>query len=155
MESEFSPILKRYPGGRRENLIPILQEIQDSRGYIPESAISEVARYLEMPAVKIYSVATFYNEFRFDPGGRFHIQACQGIGCQVDGSERVRKEVHRLLGLNPGETSDDGMFSLEWVPCLGVCQEAPVISVNGKLYPKMTASKVKVLIDHIKNPAEP
>jgi len=154
MESEFSPILKKYPEGRRENLIPLLQEIQDTRGYIPESAISEVAEYLEMPAVKIFSVATFYNEFRFDPGGRFHIQVCQGIGCQVDGSERVRKEIGRLLGLNPGETSDDGLFSLEWVPCLGVCQEAPVISVNGKFYPKMSAVKIKALIDEIKNPAE-
>jgi NADH-quinone oxidoreductase subunit E len=154
MESEFAPILKRYPEGRRENLIPLLQEIQDTRGYIPENAVSEVARHLEMPAVKIYSVATFYNEFRFDPGGRFHIQACQGIGCQVDGSERVRKEINRQLGLNPGETTDDGLFSLEWVPCLGVCQEAPVISVNGKFYPKMTATKVKALIDQLKNPAE-
>ncbi|OFY47336.1 MAG: NADH dehydrogenase, partial [Bacteroidetes bacterium GWF2_49_14] len=128
MHSEFSLILRQYPEGRRENLIPILQEIQDSLGHIPEEAIAAVAAHLEMPAVKIYSVATFYNEFRFDPGGRYHIQACQGIGCQVDGSEKVRRELGRLLGISPGETTEDGLFSLEWVPCLGVCQEAPVIS---------------------------
>jgi NADH-quinone oxidoreductase subunit E len=152
MESEFNPVLKHYPAGRRENLIPILQEIQDSRGYIPENAVSAVAEYLEMPAVKIYSVATFYNEFRFDPGGRYHIQVCQGIGCQVDGSERIRREISRMLGIKPGETTDDGMFSLEWVPCLGVCQEAPVVSVNGQMYPSVTARKVKELIDQLKNP---
>lgn len=155
MESEFNPVLKRYPAGRRENLIPILQEIQDSRGYIPGNAVSEVAEYLEMPAVKIYGVATFYNEFRFDPGGRYHIQACQGIGCQVDGSERIRREISRMTGIRPGETTDDGLFSLEWVPCLGVCQEAPVISVNGRLYPSVTPRKVKVLIEQLRNPEIP
>jgi NADH-quinone oxidoreductase subunit E len=155
MDSEFGLILRQYPEGRRENLIPILQEIQDSRGHIPEEAVAAVAAHLEMPAVKIYSVATFYNEFRFDPGGRHHIQACQGIGCQVDGSERVRRELGRLLGISPGETTEDGLFSLEWVPCLGVCQEAPVISVNGVFYPRMTAKKVKELTDKLKNPNEP
>ncbi len=152
MESEFTPFLKQYPAGRRENLIPILQEIQDSRGFIPENAVSAVAEYLEMPAVKIYSVATFYNEFRFDPGGRYHIQVCQGVGCQVDGSERIRRELSRVLGVRPGETTDDGMFSLEWVPCLGACQAAPVVSVNGKMYPSVTTRKVKELVEQLKNP---
>jgi NADH-quinone oxidoreductase E subunit len=150
MSVEYVDLLKKYPQGRRENLIPLLQEIQDVNGFIPETAISAIAQYLDIPAVKIYSVATFYNEFRFDPGGRYHFQVCQGIGCQVDGSERIRLEIGRLLEIGPGEISSDGLFSLEWVPCLGVCQEAPVLSVNGEFYAKMTPSKVKDLIDKLR-----
>jgi len=150
MSVEFVDLLKKYPQGRRENLIPILQDIQDVNGFIPETAIPAIAVYLDIPAVKIYSVATFYNEFRFDPGGRYHFQVCQGIGCQVDGSERLRMEIGRLLEIGPGEISSDGWFSLEWVPCLGVCQEAPVLSVNGEFYAKMTPAKVKDLIDKLR-----
>jgi NADH-quinone oxidoreductase E subunit len=147
MGIEIVDLLKKYPAGLRENLIPILQEIQDQHGFIPEPAVSAIAEYLEIPAVKIYSVATFYNEFRFNPGGRYHFQVCQGIGCQVDGSERIRDELGRLLKIGPGEISGDGWFSLEWVPCLGVCQEAPVLSVNGELYAKMTPARVKEMVD--------
>lgn len=151
MEVEFVDLLKKYPSRRRENLIPILQEIQDQHGYIPEPAIAAIAEYLEIPAVKIFSVATFYNEFRFNPGGRYHIQVCQGIGCQVDGSERIRDELSRLLEIGPGGITGDGWFSLEWVPCLGVCQEAPVLSVNGVLYGAMTPGKLKELIRKIRS----
>jgi NADH-quinone oxidoreductase E subunit len=147
MSVEYVDLLKKYPQGRRENLIPILQDIQDVNGFIPETAVAVIANYLDIPAVKIYSVATFYNEFRFDPGGRYHFQVCQGIGCQVDGSERLRLEIGRLLEIGPGEISSDGWFSLEWVPCLGVCQEAPVLSVNGEFYAKMTPAKVRDLIE--------
>jgi NADH-quinone oxidoreductase E subunit len=151
MGIEFKDIFKKYPAGRRENLIPILQEIQDQQGFIPETAVSAIAEYLDIPAVKIYSVATFYNEFRFNAGGRYHFQVCQGIGCQVDGSERIRAELGRLLEINPGEISGDGWFSLEWVPCLGVCQEAPVLSVNGELHAKMTPAGVKQMVDKLRN----
>lgn len=152
MAVEFIELLKKYPAGRRENLIPILQEIQDLQGFIPEPAVSAIADYLEIPAVKIYSVATFYNEFRFNTGGRYHFQVCQGIGCQVDGSERIRSELGRLLEIGPGEISGDGWFSLEWVPCLGVCQEAPVLSVNGELFGKMTPAGLREMVDKLRNP---
>ncbi len=151
MSSEFTDLLKKYPAGRRENLIPILQELQDLNGFIPEPAVSAIAEYLEIPAVKIYSVATFYNEFRFNAGGKHHFQVCQGIGCQVDGSERIRMELGKMLGIEPGEITSDGWFSLEWVPCLGVCQEAPVLSVNGELYAKMTPVKLRELVDKFRN----
>jgi NADH-quinone oxidoreductase subunit E len=151
MSVEFVDLLKKYPAGRRENLIPILQEIQDLQGFIPEPAVSSIAEYLEIPAVKIYSVATFYNEFRFTAAGKYHFQVCQGIGCQVDGSERIRAELSRVLEIGPGEVSSDGWFSLEWVPCLGVCQEAPVLSVNGELYAKITPAKVKEMVDKFRS----
>jgi NADH-quinone oxidoreductase subunit E len=150
MDFELTDILKKYPSGRRENLIPILQEFQDKQGFISEHAVTAIAEYLEIPAVKIFSVATFYNEFRFDSCGNYHFQVCQGIGCQVDGSERIRNELSRLLGIEPGGISPDGWFSLEWVPCLGVCQEAPVLSVNGELHAKMTPARVKEMIDNFR-----
>lgn len=150
MAIEMADILKKYPSGRRENLIPILQEIQDLQGFIPELAVSAIAGHLEIPAVKIYSVATFYNEFRFNAGGKYHFQVCQGIGCQVDGSERIRTELGRLLEIGPGEITSDGWFSLEWVPCLGVCQEAPVLSVNGELHARMTPAGVREMVDKIR-----
>ena len=151
MEVEFSDVLKKFAAGRRENLIPILQEIQDQHGYIPAQAVSEVAAHLEIPAVKIFSVATFYNEFRFIPAGKYHFQVCQGIGCQVDGSERIRAELGKLLGIGPGEITGDGWFSLEWVPCLGVCQEAPVLSVNGEIHARVTPAGLKEMVDRMKN----
>jgi len=151
MNVEFADLFKKYPAGKRENLIPILQEIQDLNGFISEPAVSAIAGFLEIPAVKIYSVATFYNEFRFNPGGRYHFQVCQGTGCQVDGSERIRTELGRLLEIGPGEITGDGWFSLEWVPCLGVCQESPVLSVNGELHGKMTPVRLKGLVDKLRN----
>lgn len=151
MATELADILKKYPAGRRENLIPILQEFQDAQGYIPEQAVAAIAGHLNLPAVKIYSVATFYNEFRFDPGGRHHIRVCQGTGCLVDGSERLRTDLGKLLGIGPGETTGDGLFSLEWVPCLGVCQAAPVLTVNGTLHAGVTPSALKELIEKMRN----
>ncbi|MFO7617090.1 MAG: NAD(P)H-dependent oxidoreductase subunit E [Bacteroidales bacterium] len=143
---DFTPILAKYPVGAPENLIPILQEIQDSSDYLNEKAIQAVSAHLGIPSVKIYSVATFYNEFRFNPGGHYHIKVCQGTGCLVDGSEQIRRELTRLLEIGPGEITRDGWFSLEWVPCLGVCQEAPVISVNGRIVTRMTPARVKEVI---------
>lgn len=151
MSLEITDIVKKFPAGRRENLIPILQEIQDINGFIPEQAVSSIALHLDIPAVKIYSVATFYNEFRFSAAGRYHFQVCQGIGCQVDGSERIRLELGKILGISPGEITPDGWFSLEWVPCLGVCQEAPVLSVNGELYPKVTPAGIRDLVENLKS----
>lgn len=150
MGIELIDLLKKYQSGRRENLIPILQEIQDLQGFISEAAITATAEYLEIPAVKIYSVATFYNEFRFNSGGKYHFQVCQGIGCQLDGSERIRLELERVLEIGPGEITSDGWFSLEWVPCLGVCQEAPVLSVNGELHAKITPDGIKEMVHKLR-----
>jgi NADH-quinone oxidoreductase subunit E len=103
-----------------------------------------------MPSVKIFSVATFYNEFRFNPTGKYHIQVCQGTGCLLDGSEPIRKELIRILGIGPGEITRDGWFSLEWVPCLGVCQVSPVISVNGRIIMNVTVKGIREIIDQFR-----
>lgn len=147
MEFEFDYLLNKYPAGKRGNLIPILQEIQDKYGFLNEQAVMAVSDHLNIPSVKIFSVATFYNEFRFSPTGKFHIQVCQGTGCLVDGSEPIRNELMKVLGIGPGEITHDGWFSLEWVPCLGVCQESPVISVNGRIIRKVTIKAIRGIIE--------
>lgn len=150
-DAKYGPILNKYPARRRDQLIPILQEIQDLEGYIPDDAYHRVADHLGIPEVKVNSVATFYNEFRVVPPGQFHLQVCQGMGCLVESSYELVEELASLLGIYPGEVTRDQMFSLEIVPCLGVCQVGPVISVNGKIYPEMNRKRLRDLIVELKN----
>ena len=129
-----SEVLVHYPGARRESLIPILQAVQEKQGYLSKDAIIEVSDALKVPASKIYGVATFYNQFRFQPQGQFHIQVCRGTACHVKGSATVQEAFERELGIKAGETTEDGLFSLEVVACIGACGLAPVISVNGEFH---------------------
>ena len=135
-------VLDRHPGARRDTLIPILQEVQEEDGFISREAVTEIGRRLGLPASKIYGVATFYNQFRFEPLGRWHIQVCRGTACHVKGSLAVLEALKRRLKIEPGRTTRDGRFSLEVVACLGACGLAPVVSVNGEFYGGVTADSV-------------
>lgn len=143
-------ILKKYDDAKRDSLIPILQDIQDRLGYIPREAVRDIGKHLNLPASKIYGVATFYNQFRFEPLGKYHIQICRGTACHVKGSKKVLETLERELGIKTGRTTRDGLFSLEVVACLGACGLAPVITVNGKVYANMDSEKVKKLIKSLK-----
>jgi len=143
-------ILKKYDDAKRDSLIPILQDIQDRLGYIPREAVRDIGKHLNLPASKIYGVATFYNQFRFEPLGKYHIQICRGTACHVKGSEKVLETLERELGIKTGKTTRDGLFSLEVVACLGACGLAPVITVNGEVYANMDSEKVKKLIKSLK-----
>ena len=143
-------ILKKYDDAKRDSLIPILQDIQDRLGYIPREAVRDIGKHLNLPASKIYGVATFYNQFRFEPLGKYHIQICRGTACHVKGSEKVLETLERELGIKTGRTTRDGLFSLEVVACLGACGLAPVITVNGEVYANMDSEKVKKLIKSLK-----
>lgn len=147
---DVEEILKKYENAKRDSLIPILQDIQDSVGYIPKEAVKAVGKYLNLPASKIYGVATFYNQFRFEPLGKYHIQICRGTACHVKGSQKVLETLQRELGIGPGETTKDGLFSIEVVACLGACGLAPVITVNDKVYANMDSDSVKKLIKELK-----
>ena len=127
-------ILGKHDGAGREVLIPILQEVQEAEGFLSRDAVIAIGRHLHLPASKIYGVATFYNQFRFQPLGRYTIQVCRGTACHVKGSLNVLEWVRRHLSVEPGQTTRDGLFSLEVVACLGVCGLAPVICVNGEFY---------------------
>ncbi len=144
-------ILNQYPDGKREHLIPILQEIQDQAGFLSEQSIVEVGNYLQLPTSKIYGVATFYNQFRFEPQGKYHIQVCRGTACHVLGSSTVLTELEKKLKIKAGATARDGLFSLEVVACIGACGLAPVISVNGEFHAKLTAADIDGIVEQYRN----
>jgi NADH-quinone oxidoreductase subunit E len=147
LSNSIEAILAKYPQAKRDALIPILQEIQESENYLSKDAIRRIAEYLDLPASKIYGVATFYNQFRFQPLGKFHVMVCRGTACHVRGSAKVLQAVKRELKIEPGETTRDGMFSLEIVACLGACGLAPVIAVNGEFIANVEPDKVKSILN--------
>lgn len=144
---DVDAILQQHPNAKRDALIPILQEVQDRLGYLSREAVAQISQHLRLPASKIYGVATFYNQFRFQPQGRFHVQVCRGTACHVKGSAGILDAIKRELKIEPGQTARDGMFSLEVVACIGACGLAPVICVNGEFHASMTTKKVSKILD--------
>jgi NADH-quinone oxidoreductase E subunit len=143
---EIEAILERHPHARRESLISILQEVQEEYGYISKEAVTHIGRRLKLPTSKIYGVATFYNQVRFQPLGQFHVQVCRGTACHVKGSAAVLEAVERALHVQPGQTTREGLFSLEVVACMGACGLSPVMNINGEFYAKMTPKKVSRIL---------
>ena len=139
--SVIQDVLKRYPDAGRDQLIPILQDVQEADGYVSEAAVRAIGQHLKVSANKIYGVATFYNQFRFHPIGRFHVQVCRGTACHVQGSARIGEQLQRHLGVSEGETTSDGVFSLQYVACLGCCSLAPVMMVDGEVHGRLTPEK--------------
>ena len=154
IKSDIDEVLAQYPGAKRDALIPILQEVQEKHGYLSREAIVQVGEHLGLPTSKIYGVATFYNQFRFQPLGRFHIQVCRGTACHVKGSSAVLDAIRRELKIEPGQSTRDGLFSLEVVACIGACGLAPVICVNGEFYAGMSPAKARNLIEDYVERAE-
>jgi NADH-quinone oxidoreductase subunit E len=151
MEANIQNILATYPEGKRENLIPILQDIQDANGFLSKTSVVQVGNYLNIPASKIFGVATFYNQFRFSPLGKYHIQVCRGTACHVLGSATVLDEIEKWVGVKAGNTSKDGVFSIEVVACIGACGLAPVISVNGNFHAKVTSAAIEEILNNYRN----
>ncbi len=141
-------LLKKFPELSRDNLIPILQATQDQYGYLSEDSLKKIAAALKLPASKVYGLSTFYNQFRFSPPGKFHIRVCHGTTCHMNEADLVLKEIQKILQIGDGETSRDGIFSLEVLSCIGACGQAPVISVNGKYYDRVTKDKLKLILQN-------
>ncbi|HWT81023.1 MAG TPA: NADH-quinone oxidoreductase subunit NuoE [Candidatus Methylomirabilis sp.] len=144
---DVGTILQKHAHASRDYLIPLLQEVQEAHGYLSREAIIRIGRHLSLPVSKIYGVATFYNQFRFLAPGMYHVQVCRGTACHVKGSGAVLETVKRELRVEPGQTTRDGLFSLEVVACLGACGLAPTISVNGEFYASLTPGKVKKILN--------
>jgi len=140
-------VIERFPQAGRDSLIPILQAVQEEQGYLSEAAVARISRHLGIPASKVYGVATFYNQFRFQPKGRYHILVCRGTACHVKGSAKVLEAVVKHLKVEPGKTTRDKMFSLETVACMGACALSPVICINEDFYAKVSPAKVIKLIE--------
>jgi NADH-quinone oxidoreductase subunit E len=151
--SDIEGVLQRYPNASRDALIPILQAVQEELGYLSRDAVIRIGKHLRLPASKIYGVATFYNQFRFQPQGRNHVQVCRGTACHVKGSAGLLEEIKRELKVEPGQTTRDGEFSLEVVACIGACGLAPVICINGDFHASVTTKSVGKIIDSYRRKA--
>ena len=145
--SEIQEILTGYPNAQQDSLIPILQDVQEKQGYLSRESVEAVGKALEVPVSKIYGVATFYNQFRFTPQGRFHIQVCRGTACHVKGSLAVLDALKRELKIEAGETTRDALFSLEVVACIGACGLAPVINIDGNFHANLTTQMVPGILN--------
>jgi len=131
--------------GSEEELIPLLQNVQEEAGYLSESAMKEISKFLKIPASKVFGVATFYAQFRFKPKGRNHIMLCRGTACHVKGASRILEEIENKIGIKEGETSSDLEYSIESVACIGACSLAPCITLNEKVHADLTPQKIENL----------
>jgi len=127
---------------QEETLIPILQQIQEGFGYLPPAAMPEVADFLNIPVIDVYSVATFYNQFRLTPPGKHSIRVCMGTACHVKGGHITLEAWQRRLKIGPGETTVDREFDLDTVACVGCCAMAPVSVVDKKVEAKADPTRV-------------
>ncbi|MGO9313682.1 MAG: NADH-quinone oxidoreductase subunit NuoE [Syntrophobacteraceae bacterium] len=138
----------------RSRLIPVLQQTQETFGYLPAEAIGAIASHLGMTDVQVYGVASFYNHFRFIPLGKNPIQMCLGTACHMVGGPLVLEALERALGINVGGITEDGEFSLDRVACIGCCGLAPVMVISDKIYPKCTSTKVDEALVNLKMKAD-
>ncbi|HBX24663.1 MAG TPA: NADH-quinone oxidoreductase subunit NuoE [Desulfotomaculum sp.] len=128
------------------NLIPVLQQVQNKLGYVPPVAMQEVAAHFNIPAVDVYGVITFYNQFRLTPPGKSQIKICMGTACHMRGANIIQEAWERRLKIKVGETTEDREFSLERVACVGCCTMAPVVVINEEVNGKITPTRVDGLL---------
>jgi len=145
-QEAIQQIFSGYQGQRNE-LIPVLQDVQEAFGYVPREAMTKIARFLNIPESSVYGVVTFYAQFYRTRQGKHKIRVCQGTACHVRGGRRIMQAVEKKLGINPGETTADYKFSLERVACFGSCALAPVMVVDGKVHGRMTPQKAKKILE--------
>ena len=137
-------------GKHRSALIAILLDIQDENHFLPRDALTYVAQALDIPLVNVYRSVTFYKYFSLQPRGEHMILVCLGTACHVRGAPRVLNEMRSKLNINPGETTEDKLFSLETVNCLGACALGPIVVMDGEYHGQMTVAKVDKLIMSLK-----
>jgi len=153
-ENVIDAIISRYKSGKREDLIPLLQEIQEETGYLSEEALKKVGRLMGLSTTKIYGLATFYDHFRFTPLGKYHFVVCNGTGCYLNGSGAVIARIREELGIEPGETTRDGRFSYELSNCMGGCIHGPLLIVNGKYHLKVKPEQIQSMINMFRKESE-
>ena len=141
IKKQLDDILSRYSKDR-ENLIPLLQEVQERFGYLPEEAMELVADFLKLSNSTIYAVSTFYAQFKLTPTGKRLVKICRGTACHVRGGAQVLREVEKQLDIKPGETTKDLEYTLEMIACFGSCALAPVMVIDNTVYGRITTTKV-------------
>lgn len=148
IKQEVKEIMTPYKE-EKENLIPILNEIQEKYGYIPKVAQMEVSEYLKIPMAEIFGVITFYSRFTLEPKGKYNISVCLGTACFVKGSQAILDRLKERLKLEEGKTSQDGKFSIDTTRCVGACGIAPVFTVNDEVYGNATVKKLDEVLDKL------
>lgn len=146
---QITEIVNRYKN-EQTPLMMILSDIQKEYGYIPEEVQELVSMLTGVPVSEIYGVVTFYSFFSLTPKGKYVIGVCLGTACYVKGSQLVLDKFSELLGIKPGETTKDGLFTLDVLRCVGACAIAPAVSINGKVYPMVQVKQVQSIIDEYK-----
>ncbi len=141
-----SHIFENYEANDKSCLIPLLQEVQKVYGYLPESALSEVAGFVDMPLSRVYGVATFYNQFRLHPLGENIIRVCRGTACHVKSSANILSAIENTLRIKAGETTRDKKFTIEIVNCIGACSIAPVITINDEYFGRLTVKEIPSIL---------
>ena len=148
VDERVDEILFPYEG-REDELIPILQQVQQVFGYLPEPALKKIAKFLKLPASTVFGVGTFYAQFKLVPSGRNIIKVCRGTACHVRGATGILGEVKRQLDIGPGESTPDLEYSLEAIACFGSCALAPVVVIGHNVYGRMTPARVKEVLGNI------
>lgn len=146
IKEKIEEVLGAYPADRRYALAA-MQDMQHAFNYIPEEGMTSLAAHLNCPVAQLYSMATFYKALSLKPKGEHIVKVCNGTACHIRGSMNLATALQRELSIEPGETSEDGMFSVEMVNCLGSCALAPVMVVDGTYYNKLKADDVHTIID--------
>ncbi len=136
------------------SLITVLQKTQDIYGYLPKEAIEKISAQMNIPTSEIMGVGTFYTQFRFQPVGKYLIMLCQGTACHVNSSELILETIKDELHIDDGETTEDGLFSLKCVACLGCCSLSPVMMINDNTYGSLTPDKTKQILRELREAAE-
>jgi NADH-quinone oxidoreductase subunit E len=145
--ADIAVLLERYPPEEGQGaLMGLLQDIQEELGYLPVEALEAVSKHLKIPLSHIYGVISFYSQFSLTPRGKNIIKMCMGTACHIRGGQMVLDEIRSYLDLNGRDTTEDQLFSLEVVRCLGTCFLAPVMMVGNKYYGKLTTAKVRKIL---------
>jgi len=153
--AKVADIISRYPAGKQQSAVMplldlVMRQVADegqTGGWIPEVAMEEIAKILDMPKMKVFEVATFYSMYILTPIGKNHIQCCTTTPCWLRGSADIVKACEKHLGIHVGETSRDGNFTLSEVECLGACVNAPMVQINDTFYEDLTPARIREIID--------
>ena len=151
--TELNKTLDKY-GKTEGSLITVLQNAQDIYGFLPREVIEYIADNMKIKPAKIYGVATFYTQFRFEPVGKYLIMLCMGTACHVNGAKAIEDAIGLELGIKDGQTTEDGLFTLNNVACIGCCSLSPVMMINGETYGMLTGGKLTDIFETLRRDAE-